>query len=57
MRRHRTECISLLIPMSYLKKDMKRECYSVESLHLRKVQMTEMPKDEILGLMKAQIME
>ena len=47
----------LMVVMRALKTEMKMECYSVESLDLRKVQMTEMTKAESLGLMTAQMME
>ena len=47
----------LMVVMRALKTEMKMECYSVESLDLRKVQMTVLTKAESLGLMTAQMME
>ena len=35
---------------------IQKECYSVESLEMRKVQMTEMTKAESLVVMTAQMM-
>ena len=46
-----------MVVMRAQKTEMKMECYSVESLDLRKVPMTEMTKAESLGLMTAQMME